>query len=128
MGCPGKSERLRRYVWRTLDEGEEIGFQSAAAVLGKFDEAKGLEPSLSRPHGEQNFCIFVDGGGAEVKDQFHLQLFVEWSFEMNQAAGDGKLMEFTANLAVVGKANEGQDGATQFHAKGALRACRRRCS
>jgi hypothetical protein len=61
---------------------------------------------------------------SELEDQFDFQLFVERLFQVHQAAGDGELMQFAANLAPVGQQHQGQDRSAQFDPKRAVLADR----
>src|SRR5271155_945268 len=93
---------LRIWILQALNERQQVGFESLFGGLGQIDEAEGLKPALRGPHGEHHLCFFADGGLAEVKDDFHSQLFVERFFQMHEAAASGKLMHFASYLAPVG--------------------------
>ena len=92
-----------------LDELQQTLLQTFLAGLGQFDETKGLEPTLRGPHGEHHFRLLADGGLPQLKDQLNFELLVERLLQVHQAAGDGKLMQFTAHLAPVGKPHKRQD-------------------
>ena len=62
----------------------------------------------------------TDGGFAEMEDQLDLEFFVEWLLHVHQAAGGGKLMQFTAYFAPVGQPHEREYGSPEFDAKRAV--------
>ena len=92
---------------RALDQRQKAAVQSVLACGGQFDEAEGLEPSLSGPHGKHDLRPLADRRIAKVKDQFHFKLLVERFLEMHQTAAGRKLMQFSANLALIGQSNQG---------------------
>jgi hypothetical protein len=117
VGCD-----LRIRILQALNERQQVGFEGLFGGLGQIDEAEGLQPTLRGPHGEHHFRFLADGGLAEVKDDFHSQLFVERLFQVHEAAAGGKLMHFASYLAPVGQTDERQNGATQLDSKRAVLA------
>lgn len=107
---------------QALHKRQQVGFEGLFGGVGQIDEAEGLKPALRGPHGEHHLGFFADGSLAEVKDDFHSQLFVERFLQMHEAATGGKLMYFASYLSAVGQSNERQDGAAQLDAKRAVLA------
>ena len=122
--CSFGDPNLGSGILQVLNELEKACLERFLSGLGKFDEAEGLEPALSSPHGEHHFYFFADCGFPKMKDQFDLELFVEWFFKVHQAAGGGKLVQFPAYLATIGELNKGQDRSAQFDPKRAVLAAR----
>lgn len=102
---------------QALNEPQQTLLQAKLAGFWQFDETEGLEPALSGPHGKHHFCLFADGGLPEVKNQLDLQFFVERLLDVHQAAGDGKLMQFSSYLAPVGQAHQRQDRSAKLDPK-----------
>ena len=107
---------------QALNELQQALLQTALARLRQLDEAEGLEPALSRPHGKQHLGLLADGDLSEMKDQFDFELLFERLFHMHQAPGDGKLMEFAAHLPPVGQPHKRQDGSPKLDPKRAVLA------
>jgi hypothetical protein len=100
-----------------LHKRHQTAFQSILAGLSKFAEAKGLQPTLSGPHGKHDLCLFADGALAELEDQLDLEFLIQGCLQVHQTACGRKLMQFAPELAPVGKTNEDQDGSAQLYAK-----------
>ena len=94
--------------------------QGGLAGFGHVDEAEGLEPALSGPHGKHDLGFFADGRLAELEDQLYFEFFIERLLHVHKAAGGGKLMQFAPHLTPVGQAHEGEDGSAEFDAKRAF--------
>jgi hypothetical protein len=122
-GLPGGGCRcLGTRILQALNELLQTRFQSCFRGFGQVNEAKRLEPALGSPHGEHHLCFLADGGFTKVEDHFHLEFFVEWLFQMHEAAGGGELMQFASYLAPVGQSHEGQDRTAQLDSKGSVPA------
>ncbi len=107
---------LRSFL-RLMHECLEICFEDILVGFGHFDEPEGLQPSLRGPHGKHHLHLFADCGFSEMKDQFHLQLFVERRFNVQQSAGGGDLMQLAPHLAPVGQTNQRQDRTSKLYTK-----------
>ena len=103
-----------------LDQRQQAGVQSVFACGGQLDEAERLQPTLGGPHGKHDLSSFANRGITQVKDELNFQLFVERLLQVHQTAAGGKLMQFAANLALVGQSNQRQDRAPKLDAKGAI--------
>ena len=56
----------------------------------------------------------------ELEDQLDFEFFVERLLDVHQAAGGGKLMEFTPHLTAVGQSHKRQDRSAELDPKRAL--------
>ena len=83
----------------------------------QIDETEGLQPSLRSPHRKHHLGLFADRAFTQMKDQLHLQFFIEWLLDVHQSTAAGELMQFAPYLAPVRQANQRQYRTPQFNAK-----------
>jgi hypothetical protein len=100
-----------------LNERQQTCLQSIFAFFRKINEAEGLEPALSRPHGKHDLRFFADDGLAKVEDKFDFELFVERLLHVHEAARGRELMQFTAYFTAVGQPHEREDRSPELDAK-----------
>lgn len=101
------NSRLHAGIRLRLHECKQSHLKRVSCGFGKVDEAKGLQPALSRPHRKHNLRFFVDRGGAELEDQLDFEFLIQRHLYVHQAAADGKLVQFAPKLALVRKTNQG---------------------
>lgn len=86
---------------RLLQKGFEVHIQQLPARIRQIHKTERLHPSLGRPHWKQQLSFAANSLLTKMEDQFHFQLLLQRFLQMDDTAGDRKLMERTADGASV---------------------------
>jgi hypothetical protein len=94
--------------------------ETGAARVGQIHEAQRLQAALRCPHGKHHARAATDAGASDVKQDRHLNAFIEWMIERDETAVDRELAHAAVDLASVFEQHQGKHGTAEPDARGPL--------